>query len=192
MSNLKTEAPAPTDLLGPPPALRAEDAEVHVKLLTRLIEASQPRDFAERVLVSDAAYHVAQIRLLRTLEISLLKAATYQGLERVLRPLVDEDSYELATNWARRDPEALERVDAVLAKAGLTMDAVLAETFAVKIDQVVTIKGLIVNHEKRYAASLKEIEHHREDLAEPVQAVKKAQDAEFEDLRHATVNGDAA
>ena len=80
----------------------------------------------------------------------------------------------------------------MLAKAGLTMDAVLAETLAVKIDQVVTIKDMISNHEKRFAAALREIEHHREELAEPVRAVKEAQDAECEDLRRDTVNRGSA
>ena len=36
-----------------------------MKLLARIIEDAHPRDFIERVLVSDVAYHIAQIRLLR-------------------------------------------------------------------------------------------------------------------------------
>ncbi len=192
MSDLN-EASTAADLLGPPPALRTEDAEAYVKLLARIIEDAHPRDFIERVLVSDVAYHIAQIRLLRSLEASLLMASTHEGLERVLRPLLDGfESTELATQWAQRDPAALKLVDELLAKGGLNMDAVLAETLGVKIDQVVTIKNMISNHEKRYAAALREIEHHREELAEPVRAVKEAQDAEFEDLRRDTVNGGLA
>ena len=102
-------------------------------------------------------------------------ASIHEGLERVLRPLLDGfKSTELATQWAQRDPAALKLVDELLAKGGLNMDAVLAETLGVKIDQVVTIKDMISNHEKRFAAALREIEHHREELAEPVRAVKEA------------------
>ena len=195
MSDSTSDALAPADLLGPPPAARAQDAEAHAKLLARLIEAVQPRDFTERVLVSHAAYHIAQIRLLRVLEASLLKAAMLERVEEVLRLLPEEvlpedgDPSAMAIKCQQGDAEAVKLVEASLAKVGLDLDALLAETFALKIDEFAAIKELISGHEKGYAAASREIEHHREALAEPVRAFKQAQDAEFEELRRGTENG---
>ena len=82
----------------------------------------------------------------------------------------------------QRDSATIQRVDQLLAKSGLTMDAVMAETLSVKLDDVDRIERLIGTAEKRYASALHEIEHHREALAEAVQASKVAEDAEFEDI----------
>lgn len=71
------------------------------------------------------------------------------------------------------------------------MDAVLAETLAARMNQIVPLKGMIADHEKRYAATLREIEHHREALAELVRAIKEAQYAEFENVDARAVNGAA-
>ena len=58
----------------------------------------------------------------------------------------------------------------------------MAETLSVKLDDDRRIDSLIGRAEKRYASALHEIEHHREALAEAVQATKVAEDAEFEDI----------
>ena len=89
---------------------------------------------------------------------------------------------ELAKKWGQRDPTTIQWVDQLLAKSGLTMDAVMTETLSVSLDDVDRIERLIGTAEKRYASALHEIEHHREALAEAVQASKVAEDAEFEDI----------
>ena len=89
---------------------------------------------------------------------------------------------ELAKKWGQRDSATIQRVDQLLAKSGLTMDAVMAETLSVKLDDVDRIERLIGTAEKRYASALHEIEHHREAFAEAVQATKEAVDAEYEDI----------
>jgi hypothetical protein len=94
-----------------------------------------------------------------------LHVAQPEGLESVLRRLVAwPEGDELAKKWGQRDPTTIQRVDQLLAKSGLTMDAVMAETLSVCLDDV------------------DRIEHHREALAEAVQASKVAEDAEFEDI----------
>ena len=193
MPDANSDALAPADLLGPPPAASPQDADAHAKLLARMIEDVQPRDFTERVLVSNAAYHIAQIRLLRILEASLLKAATLERLEETLRLLLEgENPSEVAIKCQQGEAEAVSLVEVTLAKAGYDLDVVRAEMFAIKINDFAALKELISDHEKGYAAALHEIEHHREALAEPVRAFKEAQDAEFEDLRRDTGNGGPA
>jgi hypothetical protein len=112
-----------------------------------------------------------------------LHVAQPEGLDSVLRRLVVwTEADELAKKWGQRDAATIQRVDQLFAKSGLTMDAVMAETLSVKLDDVDRIERLIGTAEKRYASALHEIAHHREAFAEAVQASKVAEDAEFEDI----------
>jgi hypothetical protein len=179
------------DLLGPPPIISGEDPKEYAELLERIHDDVKPRDFIEAAFVRDIADHIWEIRRLRRLKAQLLQVAAPEGLKGVLRNLVDFPlSDDLAMKWGQRDHHAIEKVDKLLAKAGLTMDGVMAETLAVKLDAFDRIERLIGTAEKRYAAALHEIERHRETLADAVRATKEAVDAEFEDVvPKGTANG---
>jgi hypothetical protein len=66
-----------------------------------------------------------------------MTATAYRGLEQILKPLVAFLEQEgLAKAWAARDQSAIKRVDKLLASAGLTMDAVMAQTLSISLDDI--------------------------------------------------------
>jgi hypothetical protein len=73
-----------------------------------------------------------------------------------LKPLVDGflEEEELAKAWAARDQNAIKRVDKLLASAGLTMDAVMAQTLSISLDDVERIDRMIATAEVRRNAIL--------------------------------------
>ena len=171
------------DLLGPPAIISGEDPKEYAELLERLYNDVKPRDFIEAAFVRDIADHIWEIRRLRRLKAGLLKAVAHKGLEQILQPLVGwPQSGEVAKKWVQRVPDTLKQVDAVLAQAGLGMTEVMAEAFSLNLASFATFDSLIERSEKRYASALHEIAHHREALAEAVQATKEAVDAEYEDI----------
>jgi hypothetical protein len=77
-----------------------------------------------------------------------------------LKPLVDGflEEEELAKAWAARDQNAIKRVDKLLASAGLTMDAVMAQTLSISLDDVERIDRMIATAEVRRNAILHEVD----------------------------------
>jgi hypothetical protein len=79
-----------------------------------------------------------------------MTATAYMGLEQILKPLVGFlQEKDLAEAWAARDPSAIKRVDKLLALAGLTMDAVMAQTLSSNLDDIERIDRMIATAEVR-------------------------------------------
>ncbi len=171
------------DLLGPPPVITGEDPDAFLELLDRVREDVNPNGIIEEIWVRDIVDLMWEIRRLRRLKASLLQAAAHHGLEKVLEPLFDGIGAELAENWARRNTRAIAKVDKVLAAAGLTFDAVMAATLALKFDDVERIERMIASQQGRMEAALREIDRHRAVLAEALRgAAKDIEEAEYEDV----------
>ena len=68
-------------------------------------------------------------------------------------------------SWCRvgrhDDPAAIKTIDEGLASTGLTMDAVIAQTLSVKIDDIERIDRMIMTAEARRNAVLREVDRHR-------------------------------
>ena len=58
----------------------------------------------------------------------------------------------LARAWAARDKAAIKRVDELLASAGLTMDAVMAQTLCTYLDEFERIERMIARAQARRGA----------------------------------------
>jgi hypothetical protein len=99
----------------------------------------------------------------------------------ILGPLLDWSFTDrIARQWALREEEAVAKADAVLAAAGLTMDAVTARTLALRIDEVERIDRMTMAAEARRNAVLREIERHRAAFARTLRrAVGDVEEAEF-------------
>jgi hypothetical protein len=120
-----------------------------------------------------------EVSRLRRLQASLMTATAYEGLQKVLDPLVEpyRDVVHLARAWAARDKAAIKRVDELLASAGLTMDAVKIQTFCTYLDEFERIARMIASAEARRDDALHEIELHRarwgQELRQATQQAEK-------------------
>jgi hypothetical protein len=98
-----------------------------------------------------------------------------------LKPLVGFLEVEkLAKAWAARDQSAIKQVDKLLASAGLTMDAVMAQTLSISLDDIERIDRMIATAEMRRNAILREVDRHRTTWGQELRrAAQQAEDAEF-------------
>jgi len=168
------------DLLGPPPVLHGEDVAKFNQLQVRVVAAIKPRDAIEEIFARDIGDLTWEIARGRRLKASLLLACAHTGLRRVLTPLVGQtEAGQLSEAWAKGDVAAKTKVARHLAAAHLTIDAVTAETLALKLDQIERFEALIASGEARLAAALQEIDRHRDVCAELLKAVDDIVDAEF-------------
>jgi hypothetical protein len=117
-------------LLGPPPLLEGEDPAAYNELFARISAAVKPADILEEIWVCVIVDLVWEAFHLRRQKASLMNARAHEALPTVLDPLIDEGAEDLANEWARRKPSAIKRVNRILASAGLTMDAVMAQTLS--------------------------------------------------------------
>ena len=149
--------------LGPPPLFEGEDAAAYDELSARIAGAVKPADIFEEIWARDIADLDWEVSRLRRLQASLMTSAAYEGLQKVLEPLLEPypQQVDLARAWAARDKAAIKRVDELLASAGLTMDAVTAQTFCTYLDEFERTARMIASAEARRDDALHEIERHR-------------------------------
>ena len=117
-----------------------------------------------------------EILRLRRLKANFMAATVHKGLATLLEPLHDDEvgvhasqlARQLATDWARRKPSAVKKVERLLASANLSMEAALAHTFLKHFESLEQIEHMIATMEKRRDAVVREIEHRRATLAQAV------------------------
>jgi hypothetical protein len=175
-------APTRLSMFGPPPLLEGESAADYDELLARVSGAVKPEDILEEIWVRDVIDLAWETFRLRRLKVNLLAANAHKGLKDVLETQVDWNrAAELARGWSRRDRDVIKEVDKLLASAGLTMDAVMAQTMSLKMDDIERIDRMLMGAEARRNAILREIDRHRASVA---QMLRKATDevvtAQFE------------
>ena len=170
-------------LLGPRPLIDGEDGTNYDVILERISADVAPADFVEEIWVRNVVDLVWDSVRLRRLKSQLLHAAAHQGLERVLTPLLGWLSADkLSGKWASGDEEAISQVEALLGRAGLTIDDVMAQTLAARIDDVERIDRMVIIAEARRDAVLREIRSRRLAFGQALRRAGEAIDAEFEDV----------
>lgn len=113
---------------------------------------------------------------LRRARAALLSANRYIGVKHVLSPLCGTEVRDLSKQWARREEKAVAAVDRHLATAGLTMDAVMAETMSAEIELIEKMDRMIASAEIRRNATLREIERRRSEFAARLRQAAQARD----------------
>ena len=166
--------------LAPAPLIAGEDAAAYDDLLTRISAALEPSDILEEIWVRDVVDMVWDALRLRRLKAQLLTASAYEGMHAILSRFLDwQYSEQLARQWTLRDAAAVTKAEAVLASAGLSAEAVTAQTLALKIDIVERIDRMMVTAEARRNSVLREIERHRASFAHTLRrAVQEVEGAE--------------
>lgn len=193
--NLPTTPAAGLPALGRSPLIKGEDPAVYDDLVARIRGVLRPADVIEEIWARDVADLAWEVFRLRRLKAGLMQACAHGGLADVLdalRPpwIVDrendedkeqEDDSDLPERWATGDQAAIAKVDGVLASAGLTIDAVMAQTLSNRIDIVERIERMMTAAEGRRDSILREAERRRAGAASRLRrALHEAEDAEFE------------
>ena len=160
-----TTEPARFTCFGPAPLLEGEDSAGYDELLAHVSGAIKPADIIEEIWIRDIVALTWEALRLRRARAALLVANRHAGVKHVLWPLCSLEAHDLSEQWARREDQAVAAVDRHLATAGLTMDAVVAETMAVKIELIEKMERMIASAEIRRNATLREIERRRSEFA---------------------------
>jgi hypothetical protein len=170
-------------LLGPRPLIDGEDGTDYDSILERISADVAPKDFVEEIWVRNVVDLVWESIRLRHLKSQLLRAAAHEGLARVLTPLLDwARANQLSKQWALGEEQATAEVERLLDRAGLTIDAVMAQTLAARIDDVERIDRMVTIAEARRDAVLREIRSRRAAFGQALRRAGEAIDAEFEDV----------
>jgi hypothetical protein len=167
-------------LFGPPPLLEGEDTAAYDELLVRISGAVKPTDIFEEIWIRDIVDLVWEAFRLRRHKANLMTAVAHKGLKEILEPLIGwTDARNLAEAWAARERSAIKQVDKLLASAGLTMDAVMAQALSLKLDHIERIDRMIATAEGRRNAILREVDRHRtawgQNLRQAVQQIEAAE-----------------
>jgi hypothetical protein len=185
MANARTAKT--TSISTVPALLQGEDRAAYEKLLTDVTAALSPADVIEELWVYDVADCGWEILRLRRLKADLIAANLHHGVEEVVKPLIRGEGLDLypesklASDWRARKPEAMEQVDSLLKSSEQGMEAVVAQTFAIELEQIERIERMIMNAEVRRNAALRELDRHREALARKLK-IEQVEDAEFTEV----------
>jgi len=100
---------------------------------------------------------------------------------------------ELVQAYVRRESNAVTLVDQLLSDAGVSMDGLMADALADKLDAIERIDRLATIAESRRNASLHEIERRRAFLGETLRrSVQEIEDAEFKEIETTPAKGENA
>jgi hypothetical protein len=213
----KTEIAAPTvpgreqrlALFGPPLLIAGEDAAAYDQFLARICSAVKPVDIIEEIFVADVVSLEWEVLRWRRLKSSLIQAHGRRVLQNFLEPLrkdwiqdepfprsrldmirEDQATKELVQAYARREPHAVTLVHRLLTDVGASMDDLMAEALAEKLDDIERIDRLTTVAESRRNASLHEIDRHRATLGEALRrSVQEIEDAEFKVIETSSAQG---
>ncbi|MDO8876791.1 MAG: hypothetical protein Q8M24_04665 [Pseudolabrys sp.] len=171
-------------MFGPPPLLPGENRADFDLLLERLVRDEKPTDTIEHAWVWDIAVFTWEIGRYRRSIVGLVNINKVRGLRIALEPLHgDENLQDLLDRWVERYPDAIEYVDTLLERAGLTMDDVTAQTMGVKIGDIERIDRIVMGLEARRITVLREIPRRRATFRALLsKAVDEIEEGEFTEV----------
>jgi hypothetical protein len=153
--------------------------EEHFKsYLTEILQSNLPKDEVDsaEMLAAECAPNDADAddkldEVLRSIGLNTVK---------VLNDARAHKAKELVQQYVRREPNTVTLVDELLSSAGVSMDALMANALAEKLDYIERIDRLTTVAESRRNAMLHEIERRRAVLGETLRrSVQEIEDAEF-------------
>jgi hypothetical protein len=196
VSNL--DAPHWPGGIAPASLLPGEDEVGYAGLSAHLLAAVKPTDFIEELLVRDAIDLTWGILRLRRMKAGLLGAVAGKGVCEILTTIGydcdDPDGIDgFAEEWSSGKASTRQEFAGILKKAGLTMDQVMAEALAERLDSFERFDRMLASAEARRNNALREIDRHRSALGAVVrQVIDKVEVAEFRDVETGEVSGFAA
>jgi len=168
-------------LFGPPQLIDGEDCGAYEELHERVWLSLEPVDILEEISVRDFVDLTWEVLRWRRLKSSLMAASAFKGLQKVLEPFSFEGYHDLVEDWAARKPNAIAQVNRMLESAGLTADAVMAQTLCENLEAIRTMETMTALAERRRDDAVCQIERHRVALA--LRARRIVQQLEDEDCQ---------
>jgi hypothetical protein len=190
-----------TALLGEPLLLPGEDRAAYDALLATVIATVQPSDILEQIWAHEAMEKHWEALRQRRFKTAFIAASRQKGLAAVLHPLLstpmlvacDDEAQMLAWKFTLGQKDAVNEVEALLRKAQLPAEAVLAQAMALDIDTFETFDRLIRAAESRRDACLREIEYHRAPFGHKLRrAMAQVDNAEIRQIEPPTEQKRAA
>jgi hypothetical protein len=168
---------------GPPPLIPGESRADYDAFLAAVTASVKPVGVLEEMWVREAVDHHWVVLRLRRLNALLLQGHAHQGVANVMNRLKGVSTGGLiASNWARNEPGARKEVSDRLAAAGLTFEAVMAETLALKLEETERIDYLMSSAEERRNTAIHEIDRRREAFKAAASSAVEAEEAEFNEV----------
>jgi len=168
-------------ILGPP-AVSADQHAAFDELWGLFRDSLQPKNFIDEMLLRNIADLEMEVRTLRKLKSALMTSSQDDGLITLLDKLGLDFSHrkKLSEAWIRREPEAIKQVEALLKKAQMGSDEILAHTLANRIDAFEKLDRMTAQAEARRNNHINELMRHKASWAEPIKAITEAPiDVEF-------------
>jgi len=134
---------------GPPPLLIGEDHEAYNQLLASVIDCVAPADCLEEIWTNDIVQQTWDIIRYRRSKTAMLNNAMPNAVALLLSVPMKK-TYDV------------ERVEQLLASAGMTIDQVQGRALEFKLEQIDKVERLITLVEMRRSATFREIDRHRE------------------------------
>jgi hypothetical protein len=106
---------------------------------------------------------------LRRLKVALLSSSVGRGLHKLLDDRRQFGMEGVIARWSARDPDAVKIIEQLLKDHELTMDAVMAHSFVVCLDEIERIDIAISRAEARRNAAQREIERRRSVFGQTLQ-----------------------
>ena len=170
--------------IAPASLLPGEKEADYATIAARLVSASGPGDAIEEFLIRDVVDLTWEILRLRRAKAGILKSSMGDGVPNFLFSVgLALESTTLSLGWAAGDDCARNKLDAILTRAGLTIDEVTARTLESKLNSFERLDRMLASAEARRNNALREIDRHREALGGAVrQSIEEVEDVEFRDV----------
>jgi hypothetical protein len=171
--------------IAPAPLLPGEKQAEYAEVAVRVVRAAHPRDAIEEFLIRDVVDLTWEILRLRRAKAGILRGSMGIGVERILARVgrSHPENDKLGKSWGAGDDSARNKVDAILNKAGLTIDEATAITLESKLDSFERLDRMLASAEARRNNALREVDRHRDALGGGVrQSIEEIEDAEFRDV----------
>jgi len=167
--------PGMLDLLGKPPLLRREDANLYDALFARIVTAARPRDPFEWILLKDYTDLAWEIFRLRRAKTRLVDGAEMHAVLRVLEKIGASAAPTLEWN---RNPDARPMILKQLSDSGADEDTIVAQAVLDGCTRLAALDARIAAAETRRNAALHEMDRHRGGLSSRLHTAPDVIDAE--------------
>jgi hypothetical protein len=155
--------------------------------LTKILQDNLPEDEADSAhkLACRCAQNEADaVDKVNEILSSIRRNMGFEGcgldMNQILRGAQAHKAEELVQEYARSEPDAVTLVDELLACAGVSMDALVADALTKKLEDIERIDRLATIAESRRNSILREIDRRRAVLGETLRrGVQEIEDAEF-------------